>query len=108
MLGITGTFLDEISYDIPHQNWGHKEWAKDFAAMKSIGIDTVIMIRCGLRRFMTYPSDVLKNELNNFTPPEDLVAMFLELAEANDMQFFFGTYDHGLQWNAASWEDLPV
>ena len=34
---ITGTFLDEISHDIPHQNWGRKEWDQDFAAMKSIG-----------------------------------------------------------------------
>ena len=24
-LRITGTFLDEISHDIPHQNWGEKE-----------------------------------------------------------------------------------
>ena len=22
---ITGTFLDEISHDIPHQNWGERE-----------------------------------------------------------------------------------
>ena len=22
MLRVTGTFLNEISYDIPHQNWG--------------------------------------------------------------------------------------
>lgn len=44
-LRITGTFLDEISHDIPHQNWGEKEWDNDFANMKAIGIDTVIMIR---------------------------------------------------------------
>lgn len=25
-LQLTGTFLDEISHDIPHQNWGEKEW----------------------------------------------------------------------------------
>ena len=25
-LKITGTFLDEISHDIPHQNWGEKDW----------------------------------------------------------------------------------
>ncbi len=25
-LPITGTFLDEISHDIPHQNWGEAEW----------------------------------------------------------------------------------
>ena len=30
-LRITGTFLDEISHDIPHQNWGEKEWDQDFA-----------------------------------------------------------------------------
>ena len=45
-LRITGTFLDEISHDIPHQNWGEKEWDQDFAYMKSIGIDTVIDNRC--------------------------------------------------------------
>ncbi len=50
------TFLDEISTDIPHQNWGIKEWDRDFEAMKAIGIDTVVMIRCGLERFITYPS----------------------------------------------------
>ncbi|MBQ2113384.1 MAG: DUF4434 domain-containing protein, partial [Bacteroidales bacterium] len=49
-LRITGTFLDEISHDIPHQNWGEKEWDQDFAYMKSIGIDTVIDIRCGYRK----------------------------------------------------------
>ena len=29
-LNITGTFLDEISHDIPHQNWGEGEWDRDF------------------------------------------------------------------------------
>ena len=48
-LKITGTFLDEISHDIPHQNWGMKEWDQDFQHMKAIGIDTVIMIRSGYR-----------------------------------------------------------
>ena len=42
-LKITGTFLDEISHDIPHQNWGMKEWDQDFQHMKAIGIDTVIV-----------------------------------------------------------------
>ena len=106
MFGITGTFLDEISYDIPHHNWGYKEWEKDFQAMKSIGIDTVVMIRCGLRRFMTYDSEVLRNGVKAFTPPVDLVAMYLELAEKYGMSFYFGTYDHGLQWNASTWEDF--
>ena len=55
-LRITGTFLDEISHDIPHQNWGEKEWDADFRHMKSIGIDTVIGIRSGYRKFITYSS----------------------------------------------------
>ena len=58
-LRITGTFLDEISHDIPHQNWGEKEWDADFANMKAIGIDTVIVIRSGYRKFITYPSPYL-------------------------------------------------
>ena len=58
-LRITGTFLDEISHDIPHQNWCEKEWDADFRYMKAIGIDTVIMIRCGYRKFITYPSAYL-------------------------------------------------
>ena len=48
-LPITGTFLDEISHDIPHQNWGEKEWDLDFRYMKAMGIDTVILIRSGYR-----------------------------------------------------------
>jgi hypothetical protein len=35
---ITGTFLDEISHDIPHQNWSEKEWELDFQYMKAVGI----------------------------------------------------------------------
>ena len=33
-LKITGTFLDEISHDIPHQNWGEREWDQDFRYMQ--------------------------------------------------------------------------
>ena len=47
---IKATFLDEISWDIPHQNWGTKEWDKDFKAMKKMGINTVVLIRAGLGR----------------------------------------------------------
>ena len=91
MLKITGTFLDEISYDIPHHNWGVEEWEKDFLAMKSIGIDTVIMIRCGLRKYMTYNSDVLQKRTNGLKPYTDLVEMFLQLSDKHDMNFYFGT-----------------
>lgn len=98
MLPITGTFLDEISHDIPHQNWGRKEWNTDFTHMKRMGIDTVILIRCGHKRWQTYPSHVLEREEGCYRPPVDLVQMFLELAEAHGMQFYFGLYDSGKYW----------
>ena len=96
---ITGTFLDEISHDIPHQNWGKTQWGRDFKAMRLIGIDTVILIRCGYRRWMTYPSKVLESERSGFCPPVDLVRMFLELAEKYGLDFYFGTYDSGEYWH---------
>ncbi len=95
---ITGTFLDEISHDIPHQNWGPREWDRDFAYMRQMGIDTVIMIRCGYRRWITYPSQVLTGTEGAYTPPLDLVALFLELAEKYGMSFYFGIYDSGRYW----------
>ena len=39
------------------QNWGEGEWDRDFRYMRDIGIDTVIMIRSGYRKFITYPSN---------------------------------------------------
>ncbi|MCE5323255.1 DUF4434 domain-containing protein [bacterium] len=90
---ITGTFLDEISVDIPHQNWGYAEWDLDFAAMKAVGIKTVILIRCGYMQWMTFPSKVLGQMRGGYNPPVDLVRMFLELAAKHDMAFYFGLYD---------------
>jgi len=97
---LTGTFLDEISHDIPHQNWGRVEWARDFAAMRAIGIDTVILIRSGHKQWITYPSDVLYAREGCFIPPVDLVELFLDLAEEYGMAFYFGTYDSGRYWHA--------
>ncbi len=104
-LKITGTFLDEISHDIPHQNWGEKEWDIDFQHMKRIGIDTVIMIRSGYRKFITYPSKYLLKK-GCYMPSMDLVDMFLRLAEKYNMKFYFGLYDTGHYWDTRdmSWE----
>lgn len=104
-LQITGTFLDEISHDIPHQNWGMKEWDQDFRNMKAIGIDTVILIRSGYRKFVTYPSEYLLKK-GCYCPSVDLVEMFLTLAERYGMKFYFGLYDSGRYWDTGdlSWE----
>ena len=97
-LRITGTFLDEISHDIPHQNWGAKEWEADFRHMKAIGIDTVIVIRSGYRKFITYPSPYLLKQ-GCYMPSVDLIDLFLRLAEKYGMKFYFGLYDSGKYWD---------
>jgi hypothetical protein len=99
MMLITGTFIDEISHDIPHQNWGEKEWEQDFVHMKAMGIDTVIMIRSGYRKFITYPSSYLQKKYGCYKPSIDLVELFLTLADKYEMQFYFGLYDSGHYWD---------
>ena len=105
-LKITGTFLDEISHDIPHQNWGETEWDADFGHMKAIGIDTVIMIRSGYRKFITYPSEYLIKKHGCYKPSMDLLDLFLRLATKHDMKFWFGLYDSGKYWDTGdlTWE----
>ena len=105
-LKITGAFLDEISHDIPHQNWGEKEWDQDFAYMKAIGIDTVIVIRSGYRKFITYPSEYLMKKFGCYMPSVDLIDMFLRLSDKYGMKFYFGLYDSGKYWDTGdlTWE----
>ena len=95
---ITGTFIDEISHDIPHQNWSAKEWDQDFQHMAAMGIDTVIMIRSGYRKFITYPSAYLIRQ-GCYAPPLDLVELFLTLADKYGMNFYFGLYDSSKYWD---------
>ena len=95
---ISGTFLDEITHDIPTQNWGAAEWARDFDAMKAIGIDTVILIRAGYRELATFDSAVLRERVGSLPVREDLVELFLREAERCGMAFYFGTYDSGRYW----------
>lgn len=99
---ITGTFIDEISHDIPHQNWGKEEWDLDFAHMKAVGIDTVILIRSGYRKFITYPSAYLMDKYGCFKPSLDLVELFLQLADKYGMTFYFGLYDSGIYWDTGN------
>jgi hypothetical protein len=99
---ITGTFIDEISHDIPHQNWGPAEWEKDFQHMKAAGIDTVIVIRCGYRRFLTYPSQYLMDKFGCYNPPIDLIDLYLNLAEKYGMNLYFGLYDSGIYWDTGN------
>ncbi len=97
---ITGTFLDEITHDIPCQNWGGREWDRDFQAMKAVGIDTVILIRAGYKERATFQSKVLQAEHPHLIVQEDLIRLFLDLSEKHGMDFFFGTYDSGNYWHS--------
>ena len=93
MLKITATFIDEISWDIPHQNWTPSKWDRDFAAMKRAGIDTVVMIRSGLDRWTAWPCEYLHRECSTALPETDLADLFLTLSEKYGMRFFLGLYD---------------
>lgn len=97
-LPITATFIDEISHDIPHQNWGEAEWDLDFRYMQKMGINTVILIRAGYRKFITYPSAYLLSK-GCYMPTVDLLDMFLRLADKYSMHFYFGLYDSGAYWD---------
>lgn len=97
---ITGTFIDEITWDIPSQNWGKKEWKKEFDTMKKAGIDTVIIIRAGLRDKTVFPSEVV-----GVKDYPDLAKLFLDEAQRCKMKLYFGTYDTGkLEWRWDNWK----
>ncbi len=103
-LRLTGTFLDEITHDIPSHNWDAKAWSRDFDAMKAAGIDTVILIRAGYRERATFDSKVLQRKVKMLPAYGDLVDLFLHEAERCGMTFFFGTYDAGTLWDDGDYQ----
>jgi hypothetical protein len=99
-LPITGTFINEITFDIPSQNWGPEEWRADFEAMQAIGIDTVIIIKGGLRRETIFPSKVIGTN-----PPFDLAKFFLEETTQRKMHLYFGNYDSWEWASCGTWKE---
>jgi hypothetical protein len=89
---ITGTFLYDGIGDVPCNNWGRKEWDRDFQIMRAIGIDTVVPLRSGSVNWANYPSEVLKKHADAFDFHEDLIGMFVELSEKYQMNFYLPTY----------------
>ena len=69
------------TWDIPHQNWGVEEWDRDFRAMRDMGINTVVLIRAGLGRWIAAPFESILATEDVYYPPVDLVEMFLCLAD---------------------------
>ncbi len=104
---LSGTFLDEITHDIPSQNWGRDEWEADFAIMRAIGIDTVIIIRAGYREHAIFNSSVLREQRAMMPVRENLAQLFLDLAETNGMKLLWGIYDPG-DWAANGEQALAI
>jgi hypothetical protein len=104
---ITGTFIDEITHDIPSQNWGPREWARDFAVMRRIGIDTVIPIRAGYRELSIFNSWTLRKHRPMLPVREDLAKLFLDLAQQQGMTLIWGIYDPG-DWAENSRHALDI
>lgn len=91
---ITGTFIDEITYDIPSSNWSAKQWKCDLDNMQEIGIDTLIFIRGGFEGKTIFPSKTIG------TPYcDDFAGFILEEASKRNMKVFFGLYISNLNWN---------
>lgn len=106
MLKITGTFLDEITHDIPSQNWGPKNWRKEFELYKKIGIDTVIIIRAGYQNKCIFQAKSVPGLLPVY---DDLARMFLDLAEEFGIGLYFGTFDSGTYWIRRSyWKEVDL
>lgn len=97
---ITGTFLDEITHDIPSQNWSEKEWRREFDLYRQIGIDTVIIIRAGYRNRCIFSAKTIPDLLPVY---EDLGELFFNLADEIGLNVFLGTYDSGYHWIKRSW-----
>ncbi len=91
---ITGTFIDEITYDIPSSNWTKEQWSKDFDNMLDFGIDTVIFIRGGFEDKSVFPSKVL-----NTPYADDFAGLVFEETSKRNMDVYFGMYVSNLTWN---------
>lgn len=100
---ITGTFLDEITHDIPSQNWGPAEWAREFDTFVEAGIDTVITIRSGYGERLACPSAVISERRPTLPVHVDLIRLFLDLAAERDIALYFGLYDSGYYWRRNDW-----
>jgi len=91
---ITGTFIDEITYDIPSSNWSNEQWKQELDIMKSTGIDTLIFIRGGYGQRTIYPSDYFGTKHE-----DDFLGFILEEAAARDLKVFVGLYISTITWH---------
>lgn len=100
---ITGTFVNPLPSDIPSLNWEEKEWDREFALMKKVGIDTVIILRTAVKKWLLYPSEYLQKNFGCYKPSYDFLEMYLRLSEKYEMKLFVGTYNTLHDWLSAAY-----
>ncbi|MBQ4145822.1 MAG: DUF4434 domain-containing protein [Clostridia bacterium] len=91
---ITGTFIDDVTYDIPSSNWSRAQWRADFDNMQEIGIDTLIFIRGGFEDRAIFPAKSFDTYCK-----DDFAGFVFEEATKRNMDIFFGMYISNLDWN---------
>lgn len=96
---ITGTFIDQISYDLPSLNFSKAQWQQEFLYMKELGIDTLVFIRGGMGDKTIFPSKVIGS---SYCP--DIARLVLEEAEKHDMNVYMGLYMTDLEWGGGDYK----
>lgn len=91
---ITGTFIDDITYDIPSSNWSKVDWKSELDYMKQDGIDTLIFIRGGFGKKTIYPSKYFKTEY-----VDDFLGFILNEAAIRNIKVLVGLYISTIDWN---------
>lgn len=95
MQPIKATFLDEITYDIPSQNWSKEQWGQDMDYMLESGIDTIVLIRGYFNGKCLFDSKKIPNVRHD----DNFLEMILDEADKRNMKVFVGGYIETIDWN---------
>lgn len=102
---ITGTFIAPFINDTGTNNWGKDEWEADFRLMKSLGMDTVVVLHAefeygGHRESACDP--------RNTTWPEDdnLLEMIFRLCDEHEMTLYLGGTEPCSLLYAGKWQEV--
>jgi alpha-L-fucosidase len=72
--------------------------------MKAVGIDTAIIIRCGVKKKLLYPSEYLMKNAGCERPRRDKLQLFFKLAEKYGIKLWIGGYYSGNDWMLATYD----
>ncbi|MBU0714315.1 MAG: DUF4434 domain-containing protein [Verrucomicrobia bacterium] len=99
---ITGTFLDGVAADVPSNNWDQSDWRKQFDIFKTMGLDTVIIIRVGFADSAMYKSPVMRPTIYE---DDDLVELMFGEADRTGLKMYLGLYDSEEHWVKNDWDE---